>query len=320
MTNYIIIQKRKDAIGIVQENLLVNLGFSPIHIKWFKFMPFSHLWELIRSVSIGLNLKKEDTLLSCNSKSIHTHIIPFFTKAKLVQLHYHFDNRVFGLHRLPFFSYTKLFRQWHTLFTSNNMKNIARTKYGCRKHSVIKLGVDKTLFKRKSELTKDDNQFIYVGSFGHRKNIENMIEGFAKAVNYDPEIKLLIVNGSAGSYEELLPLLNKYVVKHKISYKKDVSLAQLIELYNFSGTLLFPTLVEGFGLPLVEANLCGCKIVTSDRPVHKEVTNNQAIYVDPEDPEEIAKGIILSLETSFQENKETYTWQEVANNIKEILE
>ena len=114
MVNYIITQTRKDAIGIVQDNL--KQDYKVINIKWFSFMSLSHLWELIVTPFLALKFKKGDNVLSCNSKSIHTHILPFFTKAKLYQLHYHFDDRPFKLHYLKIFSYKKLFNQYHTIF------------------------------------------------------------------------------------------------------------------------------------------------------------------------------------------------------------
>jgi len=55
--------------------------------------------------------------------------------------------------------------------------------------------------------------------------------------------------------------------------------------------LLFPSLYEGFGWPIVEAQSCGCMVVTSNREPMQEVAGGAAILVDPEQPEEAAAGI-----------------------------
>jgi glycosyltransferase involved in cell wall biosynthesis len=59
-------------------------------------------------------------------------------------------------------------------------------------------------------------------------------------------------------------------------------------LYSTATMLLFPSLQEGFGWPIVEAQACGCPVATSRRSPMDEVGGNAAIYVDPENPESAA--------------------------------
>jgi glycosyltransferase involved in cell wall biosynthesis len=67
-------------------------------------------------------------------------------------------------------------------------------------------------------------------------------------------------------------------------------------LYSTATMLLFPSLQEGFGWPIIEAQACGCPVVTSDRPPMDEVGGEAAIYVDPEDLESAARTIRTVLE------------------------
>jgi len=317
---YLITQDRKDAIGIVQEELLRRLDYKEISIKWVKFMPLSHLWEFIYTILISFKLKKDDIVLSCNSKSVHTHILPYFTKAKIYQYHFHFDDRVFGFHRLPFFSYEKLFSQVHTIFATEHMKDIAVEKYGCKNWSVVHAGIDHNIF-RPLICSRVPSSILYVGSFGHRKNIHRLLRAFGKVAKQIPEASLTICNGSMGSYDMIEPTLEAENIKDRVTYFSNTSLDNLILQYNRAEVFAFPTLVEGFGLPLVEAMACGCKVVTSNRPVHKEVTKNAETYVNPEDVNDIAKGLLTSLSKNSSNRKiaREFDWDSSAKLMNEII-
>ncbi len=71
---------------------------------------------------------------------------------------------------------------------------------------------------------------------------------------------------------------------------------QLRALYSQSRALLFPSLFEGFGLPIIEAQACGCPVFTSNRAPMSEVAGNAAFYFDPEDPEQAAQVILSNIE------------------------
>ena len=73
--------------------------------------------------------------------------------------------------------------------------------------------------------------------------------------------------------------------------------SELLEaLYNCAVALVYPSRFEGFGWPIIEAQACGCPVLTSDRPPMDEVGGDAAIYVDPEDPESAAIAIKRALE------------------------
>jgi len=68
---------------------------------------------------------------------------------------------------------------------------------------------------------------------------------------------------------------------------------QLIALYNSALLLAYPSLYEGFGLPVLEAMACGTPVVTSRRGALTEVAGDAAIFVDPESTDQIAEAISL---------------------------
>jgi len=74
-----------------------------------------------------------------------------------------------------------------------------------------------------------------------------------------------------------------------------VSNEQLNALYSMAQLFLFPSLEEGFGWPIIEAQLCGCPVVTSSRAPMDEVAGNGAVYIDPADVEDAASRVMDAL-------------------------
>jgi glycosyltransferase involved in cell wall biosynthesis len=68
--------------------------------------------------------------------------------------------------------------------------------------------------------------------------------------------------------------------------------SQVHALYSLAEALLFPSKVEGFGLPILEAQACGCPVFASDRAPLPEVGGNGAVYFDPDNPQSAATTIL----------------------------
>ena len=75
----------------------------------------------------------------------------------------------------------------------------------------------------------------------------------------------------------------------------DLSNRDLCALYSGASALLFPSLEEGFGWPILEAQACGCPVITSNRPPLTEIAGEAAVFIDPEFPDLAALEIIRSL-------------------------
>ena len=75
---------------------------------------------------------------------------------------------------------------------------------------------------------------------------------------------------------------------HALVSLQNVSAPVLEGLYSVADGLLFPSWEEGFGWPVLEAQVCGCRVFTSNRPPMTEVGGEAAVYFDPADPEQAA--------------------------------
>jgi glycosyltransferase involved in cell wall biosynthesis len=129
-----------------------------------------------------------------------------------------------------------------------------------------------------------DNYFLTVGRFSPTKNTLTIAKAFTNRSKIFKKYKLVIV-GRKGWYEELNDYYDKYTQDDIVVFDF-VSDQELLLLYRNAYCFISSSIYEGFGIPLIEANYCGCpRICCSDIPVYREVCNeinfNDAIYFDP---------------------------------------
>ncbi|SNZ16465.1 glycosyltransferase family 4 protein [Hydrogenobacter hydrogenophilus] len=129
--------------------------------------------------------------------------------------------------------------------------------------------------------------FLFVGDMRPHKNLERLI----KAVNElrCENFKLLIVGKKdMRFYPALWKMVRGYKLEEKVLFLDYVPLEDLPYLYSGAEAFVFPSLYEGFGLPLIEAMACGCPVIASDIPPLREVCDQSAYYVDPYDTHSVA--------------------------------
>ena len=142
--------------------------------------------------------------------------------------------------------------------------------------------------------------YLFVGAIEPKKNLRRLIDAYAASGTKRP---LLIVGGLGWQYEDdLLKLAEDRFVRYsfdgktlsperKIRRLSYLPRPQLLSLVRGARALLFPSLYEGFGLPVLEAMLLGTAVLTSNVASLPEIVGDAAVLVDPLDETAIAKGI-----------------------------
>jgi glycosyltransferase involved in cell wall biosynthesis len=131
------------------------------------------------------------------------------------------------------------------------------------------------------------NYFLYIGRQDPYKNLQRLITAFSALPNRnDYELWL------AGPYDQRYsPLLEKQIqelgINHLVKFLNYVSYDELPIIINQAIALVFPSLWEGFGLPVLEAMACGTPVITSNISSIPEVAGDAAILINPYHPEEI---------------------------------
>lgn len=138
-------------------------------------------------------------------------------------------------------------------------------------------------FRRKQGL--ETPFLLHVGAIQKRKNIARLIRAF-ELLNSQ---FTLVLAGSVGyGAKQIMTLIENSPARQRIRSFGYVSFEQLSMLYRTASALVFPSLEEGFGMPVLEAMSAGLPVITSDRSATAEIAGGAALLIDPEQTESIA--------------------------------
>jgi len=187
-------------------------------------------------------------------------------------------------------------------------------------------GVKKPAAKIKPLLAEP--YFLYVGNAYPHKNIDMLVSAFRKyrADNPSHTTRLVLVGNEDYFYWRLMRRVEKEAMKNDIVFFGSANDAQLVNLYANATAFVFPSLMEGFGLPALEALSLGCPILASDIPIFHEILGDAVTYFDPKNPDDIAAKLAESstgkikkpsVDASFFTR---YSWQKMARDTLSLYE
>ena len=182
-------------------------------------------------------------------------------------------------------------------FSKNEIKKYTKTK---KNIEVIYNAVNLELFrvinnvsflkKIKNKYQLPDNFILFVGNVKPHKNLKSIILAIKNT-----GINLVIVGQKEGFITgdpHLFELINNFHLKDKVFFTGYVENDELPVLYNLATTFVFPSIYEGFGIPPLEAQACGCPVVCSNKASLPEICGkDNVVYCDPLNVEELKKKI-----------------------------
>lgn len=170
---------------------------------------------------------------------------------------------------------------------------------------------------------------LFVGNSNPRKNLERLIQAFDMAKEMAKLDQHLVIAGDQGwkfDRDKALQNLRHKNDVHFIGFVPDDAMAAL---YSMADLFVFPTLYEGFGIPVLEAQACGTPVLASSCSSLPEVGADAAIYANPYDCNDIAEKIVkvlmdqhlakVMIEKGF-DNIRRYSWQKSADLLSETIE
>ncbi len=132
---------------------------------------------------------------------------------------------------------------------------------------------------------------LTVGRAAGYKNHHGIVEAFCRAFPEGSREKLALVQRRTGTADALVAIARRHRVADRLVFLPAVSGAELAGLYEGALCLCHASLVEGFGLPILEAMARGCPVVTSRVSAMPEAAGGAALLVDPTDPDELARAL-----------------------------
>ncbi|MCL2589546.1 MAG: glycosyltransferase family 4 protein [Betaproteobacteria bacterium] len=143
---------------------------------------------------------------------------------------------------------------------------------------VIPNGVDTTAFSPNPSIRAVSDPFLLM--VGGRHPHKNVVETLDMSHYWKKNYRLVIVSCNQGSYRRMLEQkvldLN---LTDRVEFKDYLTHAELLHLYQGATALLYPSRIEGFGIPPLEALACGTPVIVSDIPVFREVLGEAAQFV-----------------------------------------
>jgi glycosyltransferase involved in cell wall biosynthesis len=161
------------------------------------------------------------------------------------------------------------------------------------KISVIYLGVDQISFRPiadagllgliREEYCVPPNYLLTVATLEPRKNLEGLLFAYKrlKTIVHNPP-KLVIVGRAGWQSEKIFETVRELDLRRDVIFTGYVSESHLPMLYNCALLFVYPSLYEGFGLPVLEAMACGLPVIVSDTPSLREIAGESAVLVDPQ--------------------------------------
>lgn len=185
-------------------------------------------------------------------------------------------------------------RASHILTVSDAVKQDILTQFAVPKSRVTRSyeGVD-PIFLHPSGVSKNEpreaSYFLYIGNVYPHKNIDVLLQAYTlyRASSKNPA-NFVFVGPSDYFYEKLKKSLVKKNLSGHVFIKHNVSDESLVHLYEHAISLIFPSKMEGFGLPALEAIALGCRVIASDIPVFREILGDHAVYIELHNPAHFA--------------------------------
>lgn len=186
-------------------------------------------------------------------------------------------------------------------------------------------GVDAKLTNRaknsKDVIKPEHGYFLYVGNAYPHKNLDTLMAGFAK---YKGTNKLILVGAEDYFYRRLKQLVVSLGLSDRVEFFGSANDAELHKLYRGADALVFPSLMEGFGLPALEALALGTRVLCSDIPIFHEILKDRATYMDSTNADAVANALSTISEkkiTPFDAKElSVYSWEHMASVTKKIYE
>ena len=283
----------------------------------------SDIYSIKEQLELPVKIPRCDVFISPH---YNIPIAPIKAKKRIVIIH--------DVYHLEFYDTLSLQQKLYAKFVINSAVNLSdvivtvsefskseilkHTNARERKIKIINFGInpEKFLQKINDEKLADVKQkfnlpekfFLFVGNIKPHKNLFRLLEAFKLFLEKNNDYKLVIVGSKEGlrtadnSLNELLN--NNEKLRSGVLFTGYVDNDELPLLYKLSYALVFPSLYEGFGIPPIEAMICGCPVISSNAASLPEACGDAALYIDPQNKNDIS-GKMLSI-ASDKELRESY--------------
>lgn len=146
----------------------------------------------------------------------------------------------------------------------------------------------------RTKYTGGKEYFVYTGAIHPRKNLVNLLKAFSLfKKRQQSSMKLVLAGRLAWKYDSFVKNLKTYKYRDDVVMTGYVNEEEIRKLVGAAYAMVYPSLFEGFGVPVLEAMQCDVPVITSLNSSMQEIANEAALYADPESPADIAEKMML---------------------------
>jgi glycosyltransferase involved in cell wall biosynthesis len=178
----------------------------------------------------------------------------------------------------------------------------------------------------KDKYTESNDYLVYVGALHKRKNIVKMLQAFdLYKKQYPSSLKFVIVGEKLFKSQEIDGVYESLSCKNDIIFTGRLAQQTLTKVVAGSKAMIYVSIFEGFGIPVVESMKCGVPVLTSNVTSLPEVGGEYAVYCDPLNVESISNGILEVLNHSFDTKEliahsSKFNWDTTADIVWEVIQ
>lgn len=320
---------KDDIIFVSPQNIINKEVANSLNVKIIG-KRIGHLWE---QIDLPLYLYEiGEPLLLCLCSTA-----PVFYKNKISTLH---DITYVRYPKTFSFKFNLLYRtiiplilktSKHILTVSQFSKDEITHYYHInnKKISIIHNAVSHNFKPTKDETLANEKYIIAVSSIKENKNFPIVLHSFLLAHKEIPNLKLYIIGDLKTNSFKGMDTTISIMSKHpNIKILGRVSDSELIKYYSNANAFIFPSLYEGFGIPVLEAQACGCPVISANSSSLPEVLKGSALICDPTSEIDFSHHIISIIqspqlsETLIKKgynNLKRFSWKSSANIISNII-
>lgn len=176
----------------------------------------------------------------------------------------------------------------------------------------------------------EDEFILFVGTVEPRKNLLTLVRAFERIIRgTSTHVQLVIAGDKGWLSDDLMNYLRDNDVRERVLFTGHLPDGDLRALYSSCRVFVYPSLYEGFGLPLLEAMACGAPVVTSRVPSIMETVGDVARLINPSDVEDLASGIMWLLDDAIErehcsaaglQHVKRFSWERTARATWDIYQ
>lgn len=318
-------------------------GVSPVETR---VIPWPRLWTHLR-LSLELMQRRPDVLF------VPSHVLPLLHPRRSVVTVHDLGYRLFPeTHRPLDRAYLDLSTRFNARSAATVLADSQATKddlvrftgVAAARVTVVHLGRDETLAPEQDPGRLAEVQqrlgiqqpgrpaapyMLYVGTLQPRKNLVRLVDAFAAARQQHPELILVLAGRRGWLADPIFRRVQALGLHDAVRFPGYVADADLPALLSGALCFAFPSLHEGFGFPVLEAQACGAPVLAANTSSLPEVAGDGALLVDPLDTDAIAAGLLrLAGDRALRDrlraagfaNLHRFSWQRCARETLAVLE